>query len=651
MTPFDASTLIALRRVQAAVPSPDGAWLAVVVQRLDDEKLSKYVGDLWRVPLSGGQPIQLTRGEWNDHSPAFLCDGTLLFLSNRPTGSPKDDDHKKRSQVFAFSPFGGDPSCLTQEPLGVKELQTSVETQTFFVTTSLLPETAYDEQRETLKERTENGPSALVYDDMPVRFWDHWLPSQVPHLIAYVDGERRDLTPDAGREMLRSAWTTSPDGSFVVLHPSQKADDRITEQPSILIDVATGTARPLADQPRTWFSSPVVSSDSARIAMAKHTRSDGVFGVSEVIIIDAESGERTTLPRLLDTGFEPCGWTADSIIATGPLRTHRPVFLIDAKTGVVTRITAESVGGTHLNVKYTGDGVVGVRSSITQPPEVFYCSLTPETPPRLLTSLSGFDGAAFASVEDLSVTSTDGAQIQYRVVRPADSDAASPCMMAIHGGPISHWGDVWHWRWNSLVWAAAGYVVALPNPRGSVGFGQAFIEGIWQNTWGGQCYEDLMSVTDALAARDDVDASRMVALGGSFGGYMTNWIGTQTDRFCCLITHASLFDIRAFHGVTDSPAWWSFSFGVHPYKDRAAFDRYSPLEHIEDWRSPTLVIHGDKDYRVPVGESLSLFEALRFHGVEARLLVFPDENHWILRPKNVERWFSEVITFVEKYTT
>ena len=211
-------------------------------------------------------------------------------------------------------------------------------------------------------------------------------------------------------------------------------------------------------------------------------------------------------------------------------------------------------------------------------------------------------------------------------------------------------GDGWHWRWNPLLLVAAGYAVALPNPRGSTGFGQELIQGIWGNVWGEQCYRDLMAVADALAARGDIDAGRTMAMGGSFGGYMTNWIGTQTDRFACLITHASIATMAQFTGVTDHPGWWYLEMGgENPYEDAERFDRYAPLRHITKWRSPALIIHGERDYRCPVNEALNLFEALQYHGVPSELLVFPDENHWILKPRNIIVWYRAVLEFIGRH--
>jgi dipeptidyl aminopeptidase/acylaminoacyl peptidase len=296
------------------------------------------------------------------------------------------------------------------------------------------------------------------------------------------------------------------------------------------------------------------------------------------------------------------------------------------------------------------DSIGGVRHTLLGAPEPFAAPLRSDAEPRALANLSGFDpalGEALARVETLSTPALDDTDIQYYLMTPRSrGDAPLPLLFWIHGGPISQFGDDWHWRWNALAACAAGYAVCMPNPRGSTGFGQELIEGIWNNTWGAACYEDLMVVVETVAARPEIDADRMIAMGGSFGGYMSNWIGASTDRFACIVTHASLYDLAAFYGVTDVPAWMQWEFGFNPYEDPAAFDRYSPSAHITNWKTPTLVIHGERDYRVPVGEGLALFEALQLHGVPSELLVFPDENHWILKPRNIAVWYRTFLDFV-----
>jgi dipeptidyl aminopeptidase/acylaminoacyl peptidase len=327
------------------------------------------------------------------------------------------------------------------------------------------------------------------------------------------------------------------------------------------------------------------------------------------------------------------------------------VFAVDVATDGVERITVKRSAGAHSDLHVLADGrIAGIRTTYREPPEAFVVQPKADSPPQTLAHLSGFAFPEWAEVEHRAVKSTDGTDVQYFVVKPANATGKSPVLLWIHGGPIGMSADAWHWRWNPLLAVAQGYIVVQPNPRGSTGFGQDYIQGIWGNVWGDQCYKDLMAVADAIEQRDDVDTRRIMAMGGSFGGYMTNWIGTQTDRFRCLITHACVTTMAQFTGTTDHPAWWYLEMGgENPYADPAKFDRYAPIRYVSQWKSPALIIHGELDYRCPINEGLNLFEALQYHGVPSELLIFPDENHWILKPRNIVAWYEAVLDFIGRH--
>ena len=317
----------------------------------------------------------------------------------------------------------------------------------------------------------------------------------------------------------------------------------------------------------------------------------------------------------------------------------------------VERITVKRSAGAHSGVHLLADGrIAGVRTTFLEPPEAFVVQAQADSPPQTLARLSGFAFPEWAEVEHCTAKSTDGVDVQYFVMKPTKVEGNRPVLLWIHGCPIGMTGDAWHWRWNPLLAVARGYTVVQPNPRGSTGFGQDYIQGIWGNVWGDQCYKDLVAVADAIEERPDVDRTRIMAMGGSFGGYMTNWIGTQTARFRCLITHACVTTMAQFTGTTDHPAWWYLEMGgENPYADPAKFDRYAPIRYVSEWKSPALIIHGEQDYRCPINEGLNLFEALQYHGVPSELLIFPDENHWILKPRNIVAWYEAVLEFIERH--
>jgi dipeptidyl aminopeptidase/acylaminoacyl peptidase len=658
---FDAGQLIALRRVGAIALAPSGDWVAVAAQRLDADG-AKYASDLWKLPLDGGRAVQLTRGDHNDGAPCFRADGALGFLSNRPpAGGKADDEQKERQQVWLFPAEGGEAFQLTDEPLGIDAFAFADAGDRLVCLAPVLRGVATEKQRETMADRKKNGPSALHYRQQPVRFWDHWLPdgiaTPVTHCIAWAqDGTgRRDLTPGAYREhLIDPAFAVSPDGSTIALTSARTGSDRIEDVDLLLIDAATGATRVVAAPAQTQFEQPRFSPDGKRLAFLATPRSVDKVGKPVITILDLASGTATRVAEAWDRWPSIGDWTPDcaALVVTADDEGAAPVFRIAVADGAVSRLTARDAQGTHADLAASGDGtIVGVRSTLRTPPEVFALDPGDAAPasPRMLAPLSGFTQAGSVVTEEIRVRSTDGAMVQCWIVKPASATGKLPVLFAIHGGPIGAFGDGWHWRWNALLWASAGYLVALPNARGSTGFGQDYIQGIWCNQWGAQCYRDLMAVADAIEQRPDADPARIAALGGSFGGYMTNWIGGNTGRFKALVTHACVFSMSAFTGVTDHPPYWLLEMGGDPYLGVEAFDRYSPARFVQDWKSPTLVIHGERDYRCPVGEGLALFEALQHFGIESEIVIFPDENHWILKPRNILAWNAALLGFVGRH--
>lgn len=687
---FDVQRLIELGRVTAVAPSPCGQWAAVCVERLDRSEGATYVADLWRVTFDGETPpVRLTRGKTRDTAPCFRRDGALGFLSNRPIGEDAGedgDDGEERTQVWLIPAAGGEPMPLTDEPLGVGAFTFAADGNRLALLSNLLPDVSLAEQRKTASDRKKHGPSALRYDRMPVRYWDHWLPAAAPHLVVFDEHgqERVDLTPEANREHREATFDLSVDGRRVAITRARKGADRVDDWALLVIDIETGQREVLGEAPRTTLETPRFSPDGRHLAAVHHRRSEERMGKIGLRLFDLETGSERALaedwphwPRLED-------WTAegDGLWVTADEGARCPVFRVDLETDRVDRLTPPEVGGSHGGVRRIpgGRGLVGIRSTLLHPPEPFVIEhldglepvgghepvgqqvpVAPESAPgsrsvpRVLADLSGFGERVegdVAAVEELHVESTDGRLIQTFLLKPLHRDGqdhALPVVMWIHGGPMGAWADGWHWRWNPLLAVAQGYAIALPNPRGSTGFGQDFVEDIWGNVWGEQCYRDVTAVTDAVAARPEIDSERIGAMGGSFGGYMTNWLGANTDRYRCLIAHAGLNSMSAFYGATDLPAYWALAMGSYPDEDPVAFDRYSPGRRLDGWRTPTLIIHGDRDYRVPIGEALALFEGLERRDVDVELLVFPDENHWILKPRNIVAWYEAVIEYLGRY--
>ncbi len=664
MSGLDADRVVQLGRADALAVSPDGTWAAVAVARLDGDG-AKFVHDLWRVDLADpAVPArQLTRGPSDDRAPAFRRDGALGFLSNRNPrdGKPEDGDDE-RAQVWILpADGGGEPRPLTDEELGVSAFRFAAAGDALVCIAPVLPGVSPGEQRKTAADRKKHGPSDLHYRQMPVRYWDAWVPAAAPHLVAYTeDGrERRDLTPDADREHREPAFDVSRDGRVAVLSVAREGADRVQDRALRLIALDGSGARTLGESPRTVLHTPRISPDGRWIACVRHERSHERHGALEVWLFDTASGEG----RALTAGWErwPILWSWDregrALLATADDCGSVPVFRIEVASGAIERVTAAESGGSHEQIALIpgSNAIAGLRHRFTHPPEPFRCDLRAGAKPELLARLSGFgadEGSALADVESFTTAGGSDWPVQSFLVKPAGAAGPAPALVWIHGGPWAQWADGWHWRWNPLVPVSAGWAVALPNPRGSTGVSEAFLDGVWGNTWGEGCYADVMAVADALAARPEVDSNRMVAMGGSFGGYMANWIGANSDRFRALVSHAGVFAFSHFHGTTDSPAFWALRMGGQtPWGDLEEYDRYSAHRFVARWRTPTLVIHGERDYRVPIGEALALFEALQHHGVPSELLVFPDENHWILKPRNIRVWYRTWLDFVARHTS
>jgi dipeptidyl aminopeptidase/acylaminoacyl peptidase len=656
---FDANALIKMNRVSALAPSPCGTWVAVACEHLTD-KGDQYTSSLFRLDARGeGDPIRLTRGDKKDSAPCFRRDGSLAFLSNRPLpGNEPGDDDKCHPQIWILPEAGGEPFHLTDEPLGIGSFSFAKDGNRLVATALVSQGIPLDEARASEKTRQKEGPSILHYREMPIRFWDHWLgPHPVHFLLFDADGKNRiDLIPEADLyDFMHADWDISEDGTRLVVTRQVPASDRLMENRLILFNLDNQTQEILWAPPRTGLDSPRLSPDGQQIAITVNERIQGECVHPRLAVFHCLTKKTEQIAPDWDLWPQPMGWTTSGshIVVSCPDHGEHNLFRVHGKSGAIERITdAEAPGSFHPGTVAHGR-VWTIQSRIHQPPTPVSISISSTEKLKVLGNLAGDDPLSLEkrfTWESLETTSTDGEPIQYFLVKPRGmQENPLPTIIWIHGGPMSQWTDGWHWRWNSLLFAERGYALVLPNPRGSTGFGQAFTAGIWGNQWGAQCFEDVMAVTDAVSQHPEVDAERIAAMGGSFGGYMTNWIGGNTDRFRCLVTHASLFSFDAFYGVTDFPPWWSHSFGASPYDDPVAHNRYSPHTRVGNWKSPTMIVHGEKDYRVPIGESMALFEALKLHGVDAELVVFPDENHWILKPKNIIAWHETILNYLDKH--
>ena len=342
-------------------------------------------------------------------------------------------------------------------------------------------------------------------------------------------------------------------------------------------------------------------------------------------------------------------WAPDSrsVYFTADDQGRRPVFRVEVATGDIARITADDGAYTDLCPSPHGGWLFALRSSPDEPPVPVRLGAAGGQKPERLPS-PGSPLELPGRLEEIETAADDGARIRSWLVLPATASAQEPAPLVlwVHGGPMSSWNS-WSWRWNPWLMAARGYAVLLPDPALSTGYGQDFIARAYQQ-WGDRPFADVMAATDAAVARPDIDGSRTAMMGGSYGGYMANWVAGHTDRFRAIVSHAGLWVLDQMFGTTDLPMFWRPQFG-DPLTSPDRYEANSPHRHVARIRTPMLIIHGNKDYRVPVGEALLLWGDLSRHGAEAKFLYFPDENHWILGPGHAAVWYETVFAFLAQH--
>jgi dipeptidyl aminopeptidase/acylaminoacyl peptidase len=640
--PFaDLDQYIALPRVSGLAVSRDGTRLVTTVAELNDKR-TEFISALWDVDPAGQRPARrLTWGAKGESSPTFTIDGDVLFVASRPT----EDDDKPPASLWRLPAAGGEAVEELALPGGVSGVRTARAAQATVVSAKVLRSVSdIDDDKRLRTLRKDNKVSAVLHRSYPVRYWDHDLGPDHPHLLD-VSGPR-DLTPQPGDALREADFDISADGSFVVSSWHDPAPGAAIRGSLVRIDLATSERSVIADDPGADLASPAISPDGKSVAFTRETIStpDKAPRITLCLMRFGEPSRELTADW--DRWPTSVRWTVDgsALIVTADENGRGPIFAIDPSTGAATRLTDDDY--TYSDVCVAPAGVLyAMRSSYTSPPHPVRIAadgavtvLPVVDPPRLPGTLT-----------ELTATADDGQPIRSWLALPAD-DGPAPLLLWVHGGPLASW-NTWHWRWNPWLLVAQGYAVLLPDPALSTGYGQEFIQRGW-GAWGFAPYTDLMAATDAACADPRVDASRTAVMGGSFGGYMANWIAGHTDRFRAIVTHASLWALDQFGATTDGAYWWAREMTPEMTA------RNSPHSFVGRIATPMLVIHGDKDYRVPIGEALRLwYELLTESALPAaddgssphRFLYFPSENHWVLAPQHAKIWYQVVTAFLARH--
>jgi dipeptidyl aminopeptidase/acylaminoacyl peptidase len=647
--PFaDITAFNRLARIGDLQMSPDGKRLVATVSMLSDDG-AKRVDSLWELDPNGVHAARrLTWSDRGETSPRWLPDGSLVFLSARG----KDDD--QAPSALWVLPAAGEARQLLDRPGGVSAIEVASAAPLVVAASPTMPSATDSETDEQMrKERKDRKVSGVLHETSPVRFWDQDLgPGQLRLFALSVpesgnaesDDAARELTPTPGRALDDQSFVVSPDGATVVSGWGIDDEPGLPRPQLVVIDTTTGQRRVLASDPHARYGDAAFSPDGRSVACVRVTDSDYEEAPRPMLwLIDVAGGEGREVAA--DADLWPAGrpvWAPDgsALYFSSDHQGHGPIFRVDLRSDQVTKVTRS---GHYAAVSVSPDGahLFALRDHIDSPPtpvriDARGVDVDPDVviPTPAATAVPG-------RLEELTVVVEDGTSVHAWLALPesASADAPAPLLLWIHGGPLSSW-NFWSWRWNPWLMIEKGYAVLLPDPALSTGYGRAMVQRGW-GQWGGSPYADLMAVTDDVVKRPDIDETRTAAMGGSYGGYMANWVAGHTGRFRCIVTHASLWALDQFQGTTDHPAYWAREWGL-PDTRPARYEQWSPHLFADHISSPMLVIHGDKDYRVPVGEGLRLWWDLQRRTVPSKFLYFPDEGHWIGKPGNVAVWYETV---------
>ncbi len=681
-TPFaNLDEYVALPRMSGLVLSPDGTRLVTQVATLNHDGTASRTA-LWELFPTRARPARrLTRSAQGESGAAFTPDGDLLFTSSRPDAESTDAEKAADVPALWVLPAGGgEARIVAVHPGGVSGVQTARSSAAVVFTSDLLPSATDAKEDERLRTvRKDAKVSAILHEGHPVRYWDHDLGPAAPHLLGWHftagdDVARRieaaenasehlavvDLAPRPGGALREASYDLSPDGTFVVTTwnlPQAKGGLR-----SILVrlDLDTQRRTVLVDDPDADLGHPVVSPDGRAVAYLRETLAtpDQAPTVTLHLLGLDSLGERVQIVKAWDRWVTGIQWLPDcsGLVVTADEDGRGPVFLIDLLQDRVTRLTEDDYTYTDVQVAPDASEIYALRTSYLAPAHPVRIQLAPGGPgargtvtvlraPAAPPTLPG-------RLTEIRTTAADGRPLRAWLALPDGADASrpAPLLLWVHGGPLSSW-NAWSWRWNPWLMVAQGYAVLLPDPALSTGYGQDFIQRGW-GRWGAEPYTDLMAVTDATVDRPEIDETRTAAMGGSFGGYMANWIAGHTDRFHAIVTHASLWALDQFGPTTDSAYYWRREMTPEMAVEN------SPHRFVEKIATPMLVVHGDKDYRVPVGEGLRLWYELLAHSqlpaddegsTPHRFLYFPDENHWVLKPQHAKIWYQVVLGFLGEH--
>jgi dipeptidyl aminopeptidase/acylaminoacyl peptidase len=650
--PLRVEDLWAIKRIGPPTLSPDGRLACAAVTAYDMEK-NEGRTELWLFPTDGGRAKRLTAGD-KDSDPTWSPDGKwIAFAAKR-----KDDEE---AQIYLIAPDGGEARRLTSVANGAAGLRWFPDGKRIAFISWVWPELATEKaQAKRKKGRKEAKVKAHVTDRSEYRFWDKWLTDgRAPHILAadVSTGRARDLLAGTGLalqpwEPSADLYDVSPDGREIAVTVDPAPEPAMMNETDIVVvKLATGRHRTLTAESGLQDSSPRYSPDGRYLAWNAFNVKRAFNDQGRLILHERRSGRTRRLAPRLDRATAKLAWAKDGkgIYFLLEDRGRHGLYRLGLQDSLPTPIAPS---GTISGFAQSRDGkrIAFDRATLSHPPALFAIGADGKGE-RSIEALNRalLARAQLGTVRELTVRGWRGHPVQVWVVYPPRFDPKKkwPLLHSIHGGPHSAHGDGWHFRWNMQVFAGHGYVVAGVNYHGSSGFGQEWLETI-TGDYGVREFADTEAATDHLLRQGYIDRDRLAASGGSYGGYMVAYMNGHTDRYNTYVCHAGCYDWVSMM-ATDAYSFFAKELGAFHWDNPARVMKQSPHHYARRMKTPTLVIHGELDYRVPATQALQYYNTLRARKVPARLIYFPDENHWILKPQNSRLWYREFFGWVKHY--
>ncbi len=645
-----ADDVITAPRVNDPQVSPDGKSVLYTVGEASFET-NKVVNHIWMVPMAGGEPRQITKGT-GETEPRWSPDGQLVAFVTKKDGLP---------QIHVMKPDGSEIRTVTSVSTGASGIVWAPDGKKLAFAADVYPAIEGDAAQKAEDERREkSGVKAQIFTGLLFRHWNAFRDGKRSQIfvanvadgaVTQVTKEDREAPPfNLGGP---SDYAFSPDSKLIYFTrgAAPPAEAWSTNADLCAVPAEGGPVKCLTANNLGWDGSPVPSPDGKWVAYRSQARGGYESDLFRLMLLKVEDGTTRRTATALEDGVDEILWLPNGnlLVSTEEGGSHA-WFEVKPNSDKIEKVWS---GPNSYSASLTADAktAVVVHATLVNPPDLFRFNTETQDFARLTShGLALTKSRAMPTRAPVTWRGAGNESIQGWVIYPPNFDATKlwPMLAFIHGGPQGAWMDAWSTRWNPAIYAAQGYVVFAPNPHGSTGFGHPFCEQI-SGDWGGAVYEDIERGLDAMIATGYIDANRLGAAGGSYGGYMVNWLLGHDHRFKALVSHAGVYNLEAMYGTTEEVWFAEWEFKGPPWENPELYRKWSPNQFVAAFKTPTLVVHGELDYRVPVSQGLELFTALQRKGIPSKFLYYPDEGHWVLKPKNGQLWNKTVLEWFDQW--